>query len=117
MNGESGKYHPLLGARIARWFFGDEYGDLVLYHSRAMAELHGAPVSRMCWPDKVATAVYPKWLYLLLANLSGEIGEYKRDMGLEHLGDSEWVAEIRERATKSASKKEQFFVEYEIRMT
>jgi hypothetical protein len=29
--------------RIARWLFGDEYGDLVLYRSRHYAQLIGQP--------------------------------------------------------------------------
>jgi hypothetical protein len=36
----------------------------------------GVPPSPLCWADKLATALYPAWLFLFLARLSGEIGEY-----------------------------------------
>ena len=41
-----------------------------------MSGKHGLPLSRLFQPDKLSAALYPKWLYLLLGNLSGEIHEY-----------------------------------------
>ena len=34
--------------------------------------------SKLCAPDKLASAVYPTWLYLILGTLTGEIDEYMR---------------------------------------
>ncbi len=32
--------------------------------------------SRLCWADKLGTAMYPVWLWVMLAKLSGECREY-----------------------------------------
>lgn len=50
--------------------------DFCLYHSRYYAKKSGRPFSRLCVADKLAIAITPAWLYLPLANLSGEIHEY-----------------------------------------
>lgn len=73
--------------RIARWLFGDEYGDLVLYRSRHYAQLIGQPPSKLCWADKLSILYEPKWFYLLRAKLTGEIREYRlngeKEFGLD----------------------------------
>lgn len=79
MDGPEGETHP---ERVAswwrRWFgsFGNEVAAIVLGHSRFHAAKNGLPLSKLFRPDKLATALYPKWLYLILANASGEIHEY-----------------------------------------
>jgi hypothetical protein len=78
MDGWEGKLHPQLGGEIMRRLFGGAWGDLVSLHSRHYAKLMGREPSRLCGPDKLASALYPMALYLLLANLSGEIHEYTR---------------------------------------
>jgi hypothetical protein len=87
MDGPEGQRHPECGARIARWLFGDEYGDLVLYHSRHYARLMGQPPSKLCWADKLSILYEPKWFYLLRAKLTGEIHEYRlngeKEFGLD----------------------------------
>jgi hypothetical protein len=78
MDGLEGKMHPYTGGKIMQRLFGDKWGDLVLYHSRHYAKIHGKAPSKLCAPDKLASAVYPTWLYLLLGTLTGEIDEYMR---------------------------------------
>jgi hypothetical protein len=75
MDGEDGERHVELGARIAS-IFGDEWRDFCLYHSRFHAKKAGRPFSRLCVADKAAIYETPKWLYLFLGGLSGEIKEY-----------------------------------------
>ena len=79
MDGTEGRLHPQRGALF--WsnrfgVFGDKVADIILGHSRFYTEGTGLPLSRLFRPDKLATALYPKWLYLLLGNLSSEIKEY-----------------------------------------
>lgn len=97
MDGPEGEEHPALGARLmAAWFDGPpdpgrdvilsvegeprawlgQWGRLVLCHSRFLAEREGLPPSRLCHADKLAIVLTPWWLYLPLARISGELGEY-----------------------------------------
>lgn len=76
MDGESGEFHPERGARLMRRIFGPQWGDFTLYHSRRYADKAQRPISRLCVADKLATAITPMNLYLVLACLSGEIHEY-----------------------------------------
>ena len=81
MDGPEGEAHP---ERMAMWWnrhfgdFGRRVAVEILGHSRSHARKNNLPLSRLCYPDKLSTALYPRWLYLLLANLSGEIHEYMR---------------------------------------
>lgn len=79
IDGEDGIWHPEFGASIASRIFGEDYGDLVMYHSRTMCEARGKEPSRLCYADKYASALCPQSLYLLLARLSGEIEEYRKN--------------------------------------
>jgi len=102
IDGPEGRLHPERGARwtsrVARWFGWD--GDwgcvLALFHSREYAKRHGGgQVSTLCWPDKYSVTFEPKWFFLLRANLSGEIAEFKANaVRAGHLPagvtDSQW---------------------------
>lgn len=94
LNGVEGVTHPEFGAKLIGYFFGLEYRDLVLFHSRDTASKYGAGVSKLCLPDKLSITLYPKWLYLLLGRASGEVAVYKREMGLESLSDSVWFDKV-----------------------
>lgn len=98
IDGPEGQRHPEWGARIARRWLGDAYGDLVLYHSRHYARLHGKAPSKLCWADKLSILYEPKWFYLLRATLSGEIREYRRN-GMDRIGlersHGEWFEWLR----------------------
>jgi hypothetical protein len=76
MDGCEGESHPLLGAGIMWAFFGDEWFEFTLYHSRFMARRYNRQFSKLCVADKLATAITPGWLYLPLVRLTGEIEEY-----------------------------------------
>lgn len=82
MDGPEGENHPEISAAWWRGRFGD-FGDRVAFeilgHSRFHAENNHIPLSKLFKPDKLSTALYPRVLYLILGNLSGEINEY---MGL-----------------------------------
>jgi hypothetical protein len=77
MDGDEGEMHPEFGAAIMRRLFGDVWGDFTLFHSRFYARRQDAQVSQLCVADKLATVVTPRWIYLPLVNLSGEINEYR----------------------------------------
>jgi len=81
MDGEKGKQHPRLGARIVGRFFGTEWEQFCLRHSRSLAQMMDRQPSELCAADKLAFAFYPRWLYLLLARASGELHEYLRNAG------------------------------------
>lgn len=90
MDGPEGSGHPENAARFWRGrfgTFGDSVADLILGHSRFHAKANNLPLSKLFRPDKLATAFYPIWLYLLLANLSGEIKEYMSLRGSEKYPD------------------------------
>ncbi len=77
MDGPEGEDHPRVGARLAAWLFGQEYGDLVLLHSRHFAKKVNREPSRLCWADKLSHLYEPAWWYLFRARLSGELEEYR----------------------------------------
>mgnify|MGYP006969351863 CR=1 FL=1 len=73
---EDGEKHPELGARIVKKLFGIEWYYFCLYHSRFYAKRAHCTPSALCKADKLAFCMYPRWLYLLLATLTGEIWQY-----------------------------------------
>lgn len=89
MDGPEGELHPYTGARLMGFLFDQnplqlsgrlskesKWHDLTLYHSRYLAKKNGRNYSRLCVADKLAIALTPKWLYLILTNLTGEVHEY-----------------------------------------
>ena len=55
---------------------GQSWAHFCLFHSRSFAKRFHQPVSRLCAADKLAFAVTPRWLYLPMVTLTGEIHEY-----------------------------------------
>lgn len=101
MDGPEGEEHPIWAAnRLHR--LGDKWwklpvdkqpgaiawiraGNECLYHSRFVCKKHGADPSRLCWADKLGTALYPTWLWVFLASLTGEVKEYMDQQKYEAL--------------------------------
>lgn len=84
MDGPAGKYHPALGALIVYRLTGDgPMARMCLYHSRFLAWLENDTPSVLCWVDKLGTALYPSWLWAILARASGEGAEYMADKRYE----------------------------------
>lgn len=101
MDDAKGEEHVLAGARLMGYLFDDDetgywYWFTVL-HSRFWARKHGLQVSSLCVADKFSLAITPGWLYLLQANLSGEIHEYMEGKGGRTAGKSqwEWLAKVK----------------------
>jgi len=98
MDGDEGETHPELGARIMHALFdrrGQHYWlHFTLFHSRFYAKKWCAPHSPLCAADKLATALTPRWIYLPMVKLTGEIHEY---MGMAGVGkySSDKVSEMR----------------------
>ena len=94
MDGKEGEAHPEMGAKVMHFLF-DEYDpypfhhwcvafisinkwrDLCLFHSRCYAAKARKPISKLCYADKLAFMLYPKWLLKILYALTGEWEEYK----------------------------------------
>ena len=117
MDGETGRDHSEYGAKLARKKYGDEYGELVLFHSRHYAVRHGAIPSKLCWADKYSILYDWKWFYLLRAKLSGEIKEYRKSNA--HLidiskSDSEWFDYVRASMKKLAESESPDIIPYQI---
>lgn len=82
MDDEQGERHPEI---MSNWWH-KGYGKYSIFcwniateirgHSGFYITRHGGKLSPLFRADKLAIALYPRWLYLLLANLSGEINEY-----------------------------------------
>lgn len=75
MDGPEGETHVEFGAKIMR-IFGQRWHDFSLYHSRYYAKKKGAKPSKLCFADKLSFAVTPRWIYLPMVKLTGEINEY-----------------------------------------
>lgn len=78
MDSIEGERHVLLGGRIMGWLFGSKWREFVLCHSRHWAKRLGRRYSKLCVADKLAFVMTPAWLYLPMAQASGELAEYKR---------------------------------------
>jgi hypothetical protein len=76
IDGEDGERHPELGAKIAGFLFGPEWGNFCLRHSRSYSKRMGVEPSRLNLADKLSIAITPCWLYLPMARATGEITEY-----------------------------------------
>lgn len=127
MDGPEGELHPVRGAEWAgtavkflAWcgwrlrgvksdvamFLADlvalEVMKFSIYHSRYFSFKHGAEPSDLAWADKLCVWYDPAWFYLLRANLSGEIKEYRRNATKcvpEFLPDSAWLFWYRNKVT------------------
>ena len=80
LDGKEGEQHPIWAATWAflhldnekdstGWFI-PKYFKLCLHHSSFLAKKQNRPVSRMCIPDKLAVAMMPIWLIVLLGKLT-----------------------------------------------
>lgn len=76
MDGEGSEKHVELGGRIMDFLAGKDWGDFTRRHSRAWCGHHDQPPSRLCMADKLAFVLTPTWLYLPMANATGELREY-----------------------------------------
>lgn len=97
MDGPEGKMHPVLGATIMGTWFGDKWHDFCFYHSRHTAKMDHTLPSRLCVADKLVTCITPSWLFLVLANLTGEMREYMADSPeeMQNLTPQAWVAQAK----------------------
>ena len=53
--------------------------DFALFHSRYYAKAVGGKPSKLCFADKLAFALTPRWLYLPMARATGELTEYLKN--------------------------------------
>ncbi|MEQ1887025.1 MAG: hypothetical protein ABL967_18325 [Bryobacteraceae bacterium] len=87
MDGPSGEEHVILGAKIMGALFGAAWEDECLRHSRYWSRRMGLPISRLCLADKLAFSLAPAWLYLPMAQWTGELDEYMMRSRERQAGD------------------------------
>jgi hypothetical protein len=108
MDGTEGKTHPFFGADVMHLMFDGpdsaEWYHFCLYHSRSLALVYFAPVSKLCYADKMAFLLYPKWLLRTLYKLSGEGEEYLRRSGLATWDEWFVMADAKNQKTVAQSK-------------
>lgn len=56
-----------------------KWRDFSMFHSRYYAKKHGAAPSKLCFADKLAFSLTPRWLYLPMVRATGEINEYMKN--------------------------------------
>lgn len=104
MDDADGETHPIVGARIMAWLFGDAWGEFCLLHSRWFAKRLHKQHSRLCVADKLSIVLTPSWLYLPMVKATGELDEYmgkaKREnkyaeMGFDHSTPQAWHLSIK----------------------
>lgn len=109
----TGKLHPYRGAIWASRLFDKrrrrpthpDWFWFSLLHSQSITrdyEYLGAKPSSLCWPDKLATILVPRWLYLTLVWLTGEVEDYKSNMG-SGLTNTEWYGKMCYKVSKRLS--------------
>ena len=92
IDGPEGEKHVELGAKIMSKLFDPrenfynirlddgtpigKWGQFSLYHSRHYAKANNAEPSKLCFADKLSFSYTPRWLYLPMVTLTGEINEY-----------------------------------------
>lgn len=81
LDGPEGETHPELAARVMAFLFGQRWGMFCRYHSRFLAKRDCQHFSKLCVADKLAISLTPAWLYLPMAELSGELAEYMKGQG------------------------------------
>jgi len=55
-----------------------KWRDFTMYHSSYYAKKNGATPSKLCFADKLAFCVTPKWMYIIMTSWTGEILEYMK---------------------------------------
>ena len=76
MDGVEGEAHPEWAYNFFMRRGWKEEAEFCLYHSRFYCKKNKTEPSKLCFADKLASAIYPVWLYGLLGGLSGEIKEF-----------------------------------------
>jgi hypothetical protein len=110
MDGAEGEQHPEWAATLMQRWFGAPWGDLCRYHSRFLAKRDGRDPSLLCAPDKLAIALYPRWLFLALVRATGEIREYMKQHKTAFAGaeaQRHWADEVQRFARDYAMKMKQ----------
>jgi hypothetical protein len=55
------------------------WSDFCLFHSRYYSKKVGAKPSQLCFADKLAFNLTPRWLYLPMVRATGELNEYLKN--------------------------------------
>jgi len=54
------------------------------YHSRSIAKRYNCEPSRLCYADKLAACLEPRWFYMLRVRATGEVDEYVERFAVTH---------------------------------
>jgi len=91
MDGDDGIMHPIRLSWLRRISKPDPYDiqEEVWYHSRHLCKMMNRSPSRLCWADKLGTAMMPSWLWAIQAWASGEGFEYMENIHGHDYNDPE----------------------------
>lgn len=81
--------HFGIGAHFTKWERSTKWRDFSMFHSRYYAKKHGAAPSKLCFADKLAFSLTPRWLYLPMVRATGEINEYMKNAAKND--DKGWI--------------------------
>jgi hypothetical protein len=76
MDGPEGESHPIWAYRWLLKRDRYEEANQCLFHSRFFAKKEGRIPSELCFADKLANALVPAKLYVLMTEATGELKEY-----------------------------------------
>ena len=80
IDGKEGKTHPELGAKLMhKWFDkgnSNEWYNFMIGHSRSYSTGKDIALSKLAVADKMVMLFYPAWLFVFIAQLTGELKEY-----------------------------------------
>lgn len=103
MDGEEGRTHPETAAKMFETMHTPRLAFLCRGHSRFWARKIGIRPSKLCYADKVGTALMPGWLWVSLVWMTGEFKEYELveyqilngEPGLSKITMREWFRRYR----------------------
>lgn len=113
VDGDEGKMHPELGAKIAGNLFGEEYKYLCAGHSREYAKLKGIKPSKLCWADKYCMKYDGGAFRVWRGTITGELAEYHTNKNITIYQEQIiWLKDNKPHIIKNAYKESRKFVAY-----
>lgn len=79
---------------VERMVQSTKWRDFTMYHSRYYAKKNGAQPSKLCFADKLAFCVTPRWIYIVMTSWTGEIIEYMRQAPMFKSKPENWKPDL-----------------------
>jgi len=75
---------------VERMVLSTKWQDFTMYHSRYYAKKNGAKPSKLCFADKLAFSYFPRFIYIPMVSMTGEIVEYMKQKDEYKYKPSKW---------------------------